>query len=329
MNFTQCSNTGAVEGFCLIKTVEKKMTAKGVPYLDLILADSSGEIGAKLWDYKESPQTAFNVYDLVKVRGTVSSFNDAMQLRVERIRLATDEDDVRAEDFVPSAQLDGKLMLSEIERVVAAFTDNQLKTLVKAMLAEYGDKLVYWPAAKNLHHALRGGLLMHTLSILRLAQGVVKVYPFVNADLLFTGVILHDIAKIEELEVSPTGIASDYTAKGNLIGHLVMGAVNVDRIGRREQIEQETLTLVEHMLISHHGMPEFGAARPTMFVEAEILSQLDLLDARIYEMANAISAVEEGAFTPKQWALENRKLYNHGKAGEFTANICCDDIDAK
>lgn len=325
MNFTQCSNTGAVEGFCLIKACEKKMTAKGVPYLDLVLADSSGEIGAKLWDYKETPQTDFKVYDLVKVRGTLSTFNDAAQLRVERIRFAVAEDNVRVEDYVPSTCLGGEVMLAEIERIVAAFTDAQLKKLVSAVLAEYGERLVYWPAAKNLHHALRGGLLMHTLSILRLAQGVVAVYPFLNADLLYAGAILHDIAKIDELDVSPTGIASDYTVKGNLLGHLVMGAVNVDRIGRREQISEETLTLVEHMLISHHGQPEFGSAKLTMFVEAEILAQLDLLDARVYEMANAISAVEEGAFTPKQWALENRKLYNHGKTGKFTAKLGCDE----
>lgn len=322
MNFTQCSNTGAVEGFCLIKSCEKKITAKGVPYLDLVLADSSGEIGAKLWDYKETPQTDFKVYDLVKVRGSISTFNDALQLRVERIRFAAEADNVRVEDYVPSTDFDGGVMLAEIEKTVAAFNDDGLKTLVAAIINEYRDRLVYWPAAKNLHHALRGGLLMHTLSILRLAQGVCKVYPFVNSDLLYSGVILHDVAKIEELEVSPTGIASDYTVQGNLLGHLVMGAVIVDRIGKREGIEQETLTLVEHMLISHHGQPEFGAAKLTMFVEAEILAQLDLLDARIYEMANAVSDVDVGAFTPKQWALENRKLYNHGKMGEFTANIC-------
>ena len=325
MNFTSCSNSGAVEGFCLIKSCEKKTTAKGVPYLDMVLADSSGEIGAKLWDYKETPQTDFKVYDLVKVRGTVSTFNDALQFRVERIRFALPEDGVKVEDYVPSAELTGEIMLANVYKTVDAFQDDELKKLVSAVLAEYDDRLVYWPAAKNLHHALRGGLLMHTLSILRLAQGVVKVYPFVNADLLYSGIILHDIAKIDELEVSPTGIASDYTADVNLIGHLVMGAVNVDRIGRSEGISQQTLTLVEHMLISHHGQPEFGSAKPTMFVEAEILSQLDLLDARVYEMANAISAVGEGEFTPKQWALENRKLYNHGKMGQFTAELSCDE----
>ncbi len=314
MNFTPLGTSGAHEGYCLIKSVEKKLTAKGVPYLDLTLADNGGEINAKLWDYKESPSNQFNKFDFVKVRGTYVPFNDTMQFRVERIRAVLPEDNVMIEDYVPSACLTGETMLAEIEKIVASFSDEELKKLVSAVIAEYRERLIYWPAAKNLHHAVRSGLLMHTLSILRLAASVCKIYRFVNYDLLCSGAILHDIAKIEEIEVSSTGIASEYTARGNLLGHLVMGAMAIDRIGRANGISDETLTLVEHMLISHHGTPEFGAAKLPMFIEAELLSELDLMDARLYEMHQAVEAVETGAFTPRQWALENRNLYNHGKA---------------
>lgn len=314
MNFTPLGTSGAHEGYCLIKSVEKKLTAKGVPYLDLTLADNGGEINAKLWDYKESPSNQFNKFDFVKVRGTYVPFNDTMQFRVERIRAVLPEDNVMIEDYVPSACLTGETMLAEIEKIVASFSDEELKKLVSAVIAEYRERLIYWPAAKNLHHAVRSGLLMHTLSILRLTASVCKIYRFVNYDLLCSGAILHDIAKIEEIEVSSTGIASEYTARGNLLGHLVMGAMAIDRIGRANGISDETLTLVEHMLISHHGTPEFGAAKLPMFIEAELLSELDLMDARLYEMHQAVEAVETGAFTPRQWALENRNLYNHGKA---------------
>ena len=314
MNFTPLGTSGAHEGYCLIKSVEKKLTAKGVPYLDLTLADNGGEINAKLWDYKESPSNQFNKFDFVKVRGTYVPFNDTMQFRVERIRAVLPEDNVMIEDYVPSACLTGETMLAEIEKIVASFSDEELKKLVSAVIAEYRERLIYWPAAKNLHHAVRSGLLMHTLSILRLAASVCKIYRFVNYDLLCSGAILHDIAKIEEIEVSSTGIASEYTARGNLLGHLVMGAMAIYRIGRANGISDETLTLVEHMLISHHGTPEFGAAKLPMFIEAELLSELDLMDARLYEMHQAVEAVETGAFTPRQWALENRNLYNHGKA---------------
>ena len=314
MNFTPVGGSGTHEGFCLIKSAEKKLTAKGVPYLDLILADSSGEISAKLWDYKESPDNHYDNFDFVKVRGTYVPFNDTMQFRVERIRPVLPEDNVAIEDFVPSACLTGEIMLAEVEKIVDSFNDDELKKLVFAVIEENREKILYWPAAKNLHHAVRSGLLMHTLSILRLAESVCRIYKFVNYDLLCSGAILHDIAKIEEMNASVTGIANEYTTKGNLLGHLVMGAINIDRIGRNLGISEETLTLVEHMLISHHGTPEFGAAKLPMFIEAELLSELDLMDARLYEMHQAVEGVEEGAFTPRQWALDNRNLYNHGKA---------------
>ena len=308
MNFIPLGSTNSHEGYCLIKTVEKKLTAKGVPYLDMTLADNSGEINAKLWDYKESPSNQFKPLDFVKVRGTYVPFNDTLQFRVERIRPVLPEDNVAIEDYVPSACLTGEVMLAEIEKIVDSFADEELKKLVTAVIEQYREKMLYWPAAKNLHHAVRSGLLMHTLSILRLAKCVCSIYRFVNYDLLCAGAILHDVAKIEEMQATETGIASEYTVKGNLLGHLVMGAINIDRIGRELGISDETLTLVEHMLISHHGTPEFGAAKMPMFIEAELLSQLDLMDARLYEMHAAVEAVDEGAFTPRQWALENRNL---------------------
>ncbi len=322
MNFTQINKTGTVEGFCLIKTVERKLTSRGVPFLDMTLTDSDGEVGAKLWDYKEELHGEFVPNDLVKVRGTMTPFNDTQQLRIERIRRVSDEDGVRIEDFVPSAGFSGEAMFDELVAVADAFSDEELKLLVKTLLNEYRDRLIYWPAAFRLHHAIRGGLLYHTLSILRMAQSVAKIYPFIDSDLLFAGVILHDIAKTQEFDVAPTGIASGYTVDGNLVGHLVRGAMAVEKCGRELGLSEETLMLVEHMIISHHGEPEFGAAVRPMFLEAEILSELDTLDAKIYEIEQACRGVEPGEFTQRQWALDNRKLYNHNRnSKDFKAEL--------
>lgn len=312
MNFTEINNNGTVEGFCLVKNLEVKKTAKGVPFLDLILTDSSGEVGAKLWDYKEEVYGFIKQNSLLKVRGSISIFNDAPQMRIDRVRLATEADGVRIEDYVPSAEYRGEAMYSAIVDVVNDFENTQLKQLVMTVLEQNKTAMLYWPAAYKLHHAIRGGLLYHTLSILRMAQSIAEIYPSVERDLLFSGVILHDIAKIGEFEVSETGIASGYTVEGTLIGHLVKGAMNIEKIGEELGTDRELLTLIEHMVLSHHGEPEFGAAVRPMFLEAEILSQLDLLDARIYEISQAVSEVDSGDFTPRQWALENRKLYNHG-----------------
>lgn len=313
MNLTSINKAGGVEGFCLIKSLEKKVTAKGLPYLDLVLTDASGEMSSKFWDYKEDLHAKFTAGQLVWVRGTVNEYNGSEQLRVERIRPVVESDGVRIDDFVPGTEYGGEEMLAEIMAVVSAIQDHELQKLINAIIAEYREKLLYWPAAFKLHHAMRGGLLYHTLSILRLAQGVCKVYPFVDADLLFAGVILHDLAKTGEFEVADTGIASGYTTDGSLVGHLVRGAMAVERIGTQLGTPKELLMLLEHMIISHHGEPEFGAAVRPMFLEAEILAQLDLMDARVYAIAQAVDEIKSGEFTLRQWALDNRKLYNPGR----------------
>lgn len=310
MNFKITNEkTGACEGYAIVKSSEIKTTAKGAPYLDMTLADTSGEINAKIWDYSGEPYEDFS---FVKVKGTLSSFNDVEQLRVDNIRLVTDADSVNIEDYVPCAVLDGITMYDELIGIVYGFEDANLKLLVGHILETNKTELLYWPAAKTNHHAVRGGLLMHSLSILKLAEGICKVYQFVNKDLLYAGAILHDIAKLWEMKVAPIGIASDYTTMGNLLGHLVGGAIYVDRIGRELGIDEEILLLVEHMLISHHGQPDWGAAKVPMFVEAEILSQLDVLDARMYEMHAAISETEAGEFSPPQRPLGGKTVYNHG-----------------
>ena len=316
MNFKQIDGRGTCEGYAVVKTAEIKKTTKGADYLDMTLADNSGEINAKLWEYNGENIQPF---DFVKVRGSISSYNGVEQLRVDKIRKVTDADDVDIGDYVPSACAPGQLMYDEILAIVNQFTDTELMKLVTFILNNEKEKLLYWPAAKSNHHAVRGGLLMHTLSMLRLADTACSIYAFVNKDLLFSGVILHDIAKLEELSVAPIGIAGEYTTKGNLLGHLVAGAMYVDRTGRELGISEDKLLLLEHMLISHHGQPEWGAAKVPMTVEAELLSQLDVLDARMNEYSAAIASTEENTFSAPQKALGGKSVYNHG----CEENITC------
>lgn len=312
MNFTPINQNGLYEGFALITKSEKKVTAKGKDYLDLTLSDKDGEISAKYWDYNEAVQGQFPAETLVKVRGTISQYNGADQFRVERIRKATDADDVNMADFVRSASYSGEYMYAQLSECVNGFADADFKKLVSYMLEQNKEKLLYWPAAYRLHHALRGGLLMHTLSIVRLCEGVCKVYPFVNRDLLLSGAILHDIAKLSEFVVGDTGIASGYSVEGNLIGHLVMGARMVDEAAKALAIPAEKSVLLQHMVLSHHGEPDFGAAVRPLFLEAELLSELDLMDARVYQIHDTTTPLQKGAFTNRLWALEDRKMYNHG-----------------
>jgi len=309
MNFVCVNNaTGAQEGYCLLKTVEQKTTAKGQQYLDMTIMDTSGEMNAKFWDFRPGVHS-FAINDLVKVRGTISPYNGVDQFRVERIRIVDERDNVRMEDFVPSAPETGEAMLAEIRDVVSKFSDVKLKALITSILDEREEQLLYWPGAFRLHHAVRGGLLWHTLAILRMAQAVAGLYPQLNADLLFSGVILHDIEKLAEYEVPSTGLATGYTLRGNLVGHLVGGAAYVEQKAKEVDLPEETSLLLQHMLISHHGNPEFGAAMRPMFLEAEVLAELDLLDARIDEVNTALQGVQPGEYTNRIWALDNRKFY--------------------
>ena len=312
MNFIR-QNNSSVDGFGLIKSVEKKLNVKGVPYLDITVCDKDGEVNAKLWDYKEEIHGEYNVNDIIKFRGQLSQYNGADQLRIDRLRHVTQEDNVNIEDFVPSSEYSSEMMLGQIYNILDTFRDNNLKTLTKAIIEEHKAELLYWPAAFKLHHAMRGGLLYHTLSIIKMAECACRVYPNIDRELLLAGAILHDIAKIQEYDVGQTGVATNYSTKGNLLGHLVMGAMEIHEKARKLGIDEKTAVLLEHMLISHHGVPEFGAAVRPLFIEAEVLCQLDTLDATIFEMASSLSAVEPDAFTQRQWALDNRKLYNHGR----------------
>lgn len=314
MNFSiinEKSNT--VEGFALVRRVEKKTTVKGSSFLDMILADKDGQINAKIWDYNENVQGVFEINSIVKVRGSISVYNGDDQLKIDKIRKVIDSDNINIEDYVPSADYDGTAMFDELTSIIENFSDEDLKKLTLGLLNESKEKLLYFPAAFKLHHAIRSGLLMHTLSIVRLAQGVCKIYPFVDSDLLICGATLHDIGKTVEFKVSSFGIADGYTADGTLIGHIVRGAMAVRNMGEKLGVPEEKIMLVEHMILSHHGEPEYGAAVRPMFLEAEILSELDLMDARIYEIWEAVSSTETLDFSPRQWALDNRRLYNHGR----------------
>lgn len=312
MNFTQLSN-GQYEGYAIVKQCEAKTTSKGSEYLDIKLGDKSGEINAKLWDYSPLIHGEFPAESIVKVRGEMTKFAGNDQLKITKIRLTSDSDEVKYEDLIHSADYSGEYMYRKIIERVNGFSDEDLKKLVLHMYEQKKEELLSWPAAYKLHHALRSGLLMHTLSIVKLCEGVCEVYPFINKDLLLTGAMLHDIAKTAEYEVGAAGIASGYTVEGNLIGHLVKGAMLVDEAAASLGIPREKAMLVEHMLISHHGEPEYGAAVRPMFLEAELLSELDLMDARVYQISHAIENIDKNEFSSRLWALNDRKIFNHAE----------------
>ncbi|HIS86149.1 MAG TPA: HD domain-containing protein [Candidatus Faecivicinus avistercoris] len=293
------------DGFLLTRTATQRTSSNGSKFLDMTLCDISSEVNAKMWDsYTPAP----NVADVLRVRGAMTEYNGRPQLRVDKMRVATTDDDYDMSALAPCAPQPASEMLDYILNRVDAFKDPELKALVLTRLEECGDKLNYYPAASKLHHAERSGLLHHVSTMLRMAGYVCEVYPTLDADLLAAGVILHDLCKITEMAADEIGMVSDYTAEGMLVGHLVQGVAELARCGRELGVRAETMLLLEHMILSHHDLPEFGSPKKPMFPEAEVLHVLDLLDARMFEMNRALANIQPGKFTERIWSLD-RKLY--------------------
>ncbi len=300
-----------VDCFFIVKRVDLKTTnSKDKKYLDFIFGDKTGEISAKLWEVPLEMEDMFRESDLVKVRGTVTSYMNSNQFKVDRIRLAVQEDGANPEDFVESAPLDNRFMFQEIERYIASINDVDIRNVVREAVDEKKDKIMYYPAAKRNHHAIRSGLLYHVLTMLKVGEAISGIYSSVNTDLIYAGIILHDLEKMNEMDSSELGIVSEYTIEGNLLGHISLGVKNVDRICDRLSTPDEKRMLLQHMILSHHYEPEYGSPVKPMFLEAELLHHIDMIDARVYDFTQAVRDVEPGSFSEMIFSLDRRRIYN-------------------
>ena len=293
------------EGFVLVRASEQRTSSNGGKFLDMTLCDLSGEYNAKMWDGTAQPPKPGSV---IKIRAMMQEYNSHPQLRVDKMRPATDKDAIDMALLVPSAPEPADDMLDAINARIDRMRDEDLKKVTRLRLSECGPKLMYYPAATRLHHAERSGLLHHTSTMLRMADAVCEVYPMLDGDLLAAGVILHDLSKIDEIRADESGIATDYSREGQLLGHIVMGVSALSRACDEAGVRGETRLMLEHMLLSHHDLPEYGSPKPPMFPEAEVLHVLDLLDARMFEMNRALETVQPGSFTERIWSLD-RRLY--------------------
>ena len=294
------------EGFLLVRMCEQRVGSNGGKYLDMTLADRTGEVSAKLWDGNVPPPALGSV---VKVRGGTLEYNGRLQLRVEKLRASEALDSVDMTALTPCAPEKPEDMMAEIEAALSEMTSEPLRRLARELLARYAEPLSYYPAAQRIHHAERSGLLHHTTGMLHAARAILPVYPFLNRDLVIAGVIVHDLCKVEELESDKLGVVRDYTEDGLLLGHLALGVARIQQAADALGITGEPVSLLQHMMLSHHGEEAFGSPRKPMFPEAELLHWLDLVDARMNEMQTALGKVKPGIFTEKIWSLE-RRLYH-------------------
>lgn len=298
----------SVEGFFLVKDFQEKLGKNNSKYIDLIFSDDSGDINGKIWNAKDMDQYDCETGCVVKVRGTVKSWNSQLQVNVDRIRKATDADGVVMSNFVASAPESISNMYDMVLCYIDRIKNLQIKQLVAEIVKRKESKLKYFPAAKSNHHAIRGGLLYHITTMLKLADGIMQVYDL-NSDLIYAGVILHDIEKTSELASNELGMTTDYTDEGKLLGHIVMGIKLVEKVGAELRTDPDILYTIQHMIYCHHYEPEYGSPLKPMFKEAEILHYLDVIDARMYDFDQAEKSIVSGNFSEKIWSLHSRQVY--------------------
>ena len=298
-----------VQGFFVIKNVNVKSSSNNKMYLDLTLCDNSSEINGKVWDVNNDMIGTFSAGSVAKVKGSVTSWQNNLQLKIVRIRPTTEEDEINYETLIKSAPLKAKEMYSEIMSYIESMKNEDVKKLVKFLFEEKKEKLQYYPAAKSNHHSIRAGLLFHILRMLRSAKGLLGVYENLNSDLLYGGIILHDLEKVNEMSSDHLGIVSDYTKEGQLLGHIIMGIKKIDETAKSLNIPEEISQIFQHMVLSHHYEPEYGSPKKPMVPEGELLHYIDMIDARVYDMEKALSSVEPGEFSDNVFVLDRRKLY--------------------
>ena len=298
-----------IQGYYIIKEVELKKSKNNSKYLDMVLADKTGEVNSKIWDYKLE-ESEFSKNSLVKVKGEVINYSNNLQLNISKIRITNEEDSVKIEDFVPAAPIPAEDMLNTIENYISRIENKDIKNIVSYIIDEYRDKLIFYPAAMKNHHSIKGGLLYHVSTMLVLGEKISQVYPFLNTDLLYAGIILHDIAKIDEMDSSELGIVEDYTFEGKMLGHIIEGIKNIEIVGEKLKADREIVLLLEHMVLTHHYEPEYGSPKKPMLKEAEILHYIDKIDATMFDIGKALSDTPKGEFTDGIWTLDKRRIYN-------------------
>ena len=301
----------------LVRSKEVRQKKTGEAYLSLQLGDRTGEIDAKMWDNVAEVIDTFERDDFVKVKGLMQVYQNRPQFTIHKLR-RLDESEVAFGDYFPCSQRDPDEMWAELRGVMASICNPHLRRLVDALLddPEIAARFRRAPAAKQIHHAYLGGLLEHVLSLCALARMTAGHYKNVDADLLLAGVVLHDIGKIYELSYDR---GFGYSNEGQLLGHITIALRLIsDKLSAIPDFPPALRSLLEHMVLSHHGHLEFGSPKLPQFPEALLLHYLDDLDSKMECMRALIERDRqtEGAFTGYCGPLERVVLKKDRFLGE-------------
>ena len=307
MNGVATLQAGApVDQYLLIKQATKGVTTMGKPFMTLILQDKSGSIEAKLWDTGEDQEKLYQAGGIVRIGGEIHDYRGKLQLRIKTIRPINTDENISVTDLVQSAETPKEELFDQLMNFFFEIKNPNISRLTRYLIMENQQSLMTFPAATKNHHDYASGLLDHVVSMLKLGKAIADLYPTLNRDLLYAGIILHDIGKVVELS-GP--ISTSYTVTGNMLGHISIMVSEIALAANELNIEGEEVMLLQHMVLSHHGKEEWGSPKKPMLQEAEILHYIDNIDAKMNTLKRALGKTRPGEFTERLFPLDNRSFY--------------------
>ena len=308
MKINQMKKDEFFEGFYLIKSAEVRQTRAGKDYIAFTFQDDSGEIEGKLWDAQPHNVAEYTAGKVVHMQGRREVYNNTPQVNQLVLRLPRAGEPNDPADFKEKPPVDPKDLRDYLAQMIFKIENPVWQRVVRALYGKYDKEFYSYPAAKTNHHAFESGLAFHTATMVRLADAIGDIYPQLNKSLLFAGIMLHDLAKVIELS-GPDD--TEYTVRGNLIGHIALIDEEITKVLLELKIDdsKEDVIVLRHVILSHHGLLEYGSPVRPRIMEAEIIHIIDNLDAEMMMMTGALAKVGEGEMTSRIFAMDNRSFY--------------------
>ncbi|MGT2715646.1 3'-5' exoribonuclease YhaM family protein [Streptococcus respiraculi] len=308
MKINQMKKDELFEGFYLIKSADVRQTRAGKDYLALTFQDDTGEIEGKIWDAQPGKIKDFKAGVVVHMQGRREVYNNTPQVNQIILRLPKPGEPMNPADFKEKPPVDVEDTRKYLSQMIFKIENAVWQRIVRALYGKYEQEFYSYPAAKTNHHAFYSGLSFHTATMVRLADKIGDIYPQLNKSLLFAGIMLHDLAKVIELS-GPEN--TNYTVRGNLIGHISLIDEEITKVLIELGIDdsREEVTVLRHVILSHHGLLEYGSPVRPQIMEAEILHMIDNIDAEMMMMLTALDKVGPGEMTSRIFAMDNRAFY--------------------